>query len=590
MRYSLQFIPVTAALEEALASTPRDRLLPRVAYWCSMDPFDWKAVYYQSASLYAGLLHRFWERFLLRRLLPRRWHPRIVVEPRHDTPARAACAAFWHLHEGTAQEAAAAFEHVRDLPHGEELYANAKAFAAALDSESLEQIADWRPPERPAGELLRPEVRDALEDLGTIARDIALVQRSRSARQRSSALNRASGALRGLWTAREMEARTPQQGERASGDAPSSPSVRLTDWPEPERGLIDRIARQWLEIVLQSAGAVGSLEVREPVASPYIAGASVPAERMAGRRDIFNQITAAWAKPGQRDSLVIYGHRRMGKTSIARNLLHFCRFGPDTGLAFLNLQAVDWSQGLADLCYAIAFELWKALPTEQTEPLPVDFDEHPLAKLRGMLARLDRQTGRGRYILVLDEYELINQKLAQAGADDFIALLRGLTQQYPWLVMALVGLHTLQERTASFYQAIYAWRGIRVGLMDQGSFADLLQVEKDDFPLEHSLSEDFARRRSSGRMSSLAGSRFWGSCSGIAWCGASTGGCAKSWNGPPPPSPSRMWTPLSPRPSSIRTETRTSMAFGRRRGKRRRASMRCSRPFAATRTAWKRHD
>ena len=52
--------------------------------------------------------------------------------------------------------------------------------------------------------------------------------------------------------------------------------------------------------------------------------------------------------------------------------------------------------------------------------------------------------------------------------------------------MALVGLHTLQERTASFYQAIYAWRGIRVGLMDRDSFADLLQVEHEDFPLEYS--------------------------------------------------------------------------------------------------------
>ena len=231
-----------------------------------MDPFDWKAVYYQSASLYAGLLHRFWERFLLRRLLPRRWHPRIVVEPRHDTPARAACAAFWHLHEGTAQEAAAAFEHVRDLPHGEELYANAKAFAAALDSESLEQIADWRPPERPAGELLRPEVRDALEDLGTIARDIALVQRSRSARQRSSALNRASGALRGLWTAREMEARTPQQGERASGDAPQQSlgatyglagAGTRTDRPDRTSVAGDRLTERRRSRVTGGAGAGG---------------------------------------------------------------------------------------------------------------------------------------------------------------------------------------------------------------------------------------------------------------------------------------------------------------------------------------------
>jgi hypothetical protein len=202
---------------------------------------------------------------------------------------------------------------------------------------------------------------------------------------------------------------------------------------------------------LAEADAIGTLEVREPVASPYIVGASVPAERMAGRRDIFDQITAVWTKPGQRDSLVIYGHRRIGKTSIARNLLHFCPFGSDTGLAFLTVQSLDWSQGLAGLCYVIAFELWKALPTDLAEPGPEDFDDHPLAKLRGLLARLDRQPGRGHYILILDEYELIDQKLAPKAADDFVAFLRGLTQQYPWLVMALVGLHTLQERTASFY-------------------------------------------------------------------------------------------------------------------------------------------
>ena len=66
---------------------------------------------------------------------------------------------------------------------------------------------------------------------------------------------------------------------------------------------------------------------------------------------------------GQRDSLVIFGHRRTGKSSIIWNLSHFCALGDDTGLVVLNLQSVDYSQGLSDLCYAIAFELWHALPT-----------------------------------------------------------------------------------------------------------------------------------------------------------------------------------------------------------------------------------
>jgi hypothetical protein len=266
---------------------------------------------------------------------------------------------------------------------------------------------------------------------------------------------------------------------------PNDLPKQLSDCPDPERTLFEQIVRQWLEIVLASASAIGTLEVREPVASPYIVGAPVPAHRLAGRQDSFDQIAAAWNKPGQRDSLVIFGHRRMGKSSIVRNLLHFCPFGGDTGLAVLNLQTVDWSQDLSDLCHAIAFQLWQAVSVRLDEPLPEDFGHHPLVALRRLLVSLDRLEGRGRYILILDEYELLDEKLPEAAANGFITLLRGLTQQYPWLVIGLVGLHNLRERSASFYQAIYAWRPIKVGLLDEDGFADMLQVEDDNFPLEY---------------------------------------------------------------------------------------------------------
>jgi hypothetical protein len=91
-----------------------------------------------------------------------------------------------------------------------------------------------------------------------------------------------------------------------------------------------------------------------------------------------------------------------------------------------------------------------------------------------------------RYILVLDEYELLDEQLPPTEAGRFIALLRGLTQQYPWLVVALVGLHDLKERSAGFYQAIYAWRPVRVSFLDADGVADVLQIDSDDFPLAYS--------------------------------------------------------------------------------------------------------
>jgi hypothetical protein len=146
LRYSLQFIPIIGAIQQALEHTPDNLLLPRLSTWCSLPLYDWRMVLFQSASLRAELLKEFWERLFI---IPRRWRPQIVVGPRYDTPVHAACAGFWHLHEGLVDQAVAAFAVVRSLPHGEEFYANAQALAAAVQCQSLEQIGNWQPPECP---------------------------------------------------------------------------------------------------------------------------------------------------------------------------------------------------------------------------------------------------------------------------------------------------------------------------------------------------------------------------------------------------------------------------------------------------------
>ena len=250
--------------------------------------------------------------------------------------------------------------------------------------------------------------------------------------------------------------------------------------------MVGQVVTRWLNLALGVASDVGTLVARTPVASPYIVGAPVPADRLVGREGVFELIRAAWDKPGQRDSLVVYGHRRMGKTSVLRNVLDVCDYGENTGLAYLNLQTVDWSEPLADLCHAVAFALWQAAPQGREEPNSSAFQRSPIAALRRFLVGLHGGDTLRRFILVLDEYELLDQHLPEDQAARFVMLMRGLTQQYPWLVVALVGLHALRERSASFYQAIYAWRPVRVSFLDAGGVADVLQVEDDAFPLSYS--------------------------------------------------------------------------------------------------------
>jgi len=444
LRYSMQFIVVVNTLRRTLGQLPPDQMLVRVAYWCSLPLYDWYVIRLQSS------------RFIGRPL-------------RTDTPLRATCAGFWYLYQQDLDKAATAFQTV-GLPGGRELYNNTQLLQQALACADLTAITAWgtgiergmaQDPSAvtPSADLLRPQMQVALKWLMETAHDIELVEQALSPRQRNAALNRAIGAMNSL----------PQH---------------LATYPVPERRALERIAAQWLKIMLDNASAVGTLEVRQPVASPYIVGALVPPERLAGRADIFAQIQSSWAKSGQRDSLVIYGHRRMGKSSIVRDLLYFCKLGDDTALSVLNLQSVDWGQGLADLCYAIAYRLWERAGTSIAEPDPEGYTAHPLTALRSFLSTLHRAAPDRRYVLILDEYELLDQHLPN---NEFVATLRGFTQDNSWLVMALVGLYTLKERSASFYQAIYTWKPIKIGLLDLDGVADVLQVDDNAFPLEYAF-------------------------------------------------------------------------------------------------------
>lgn len=459
-RYSLQFIPIIQSFEIFLFTLPPEQLLSHLVQWSKFNLHDWAVIRYQSSPLSKRVLHKSWGNFFV---LPERPDLYSGILLRYDTPPRAAAAAFWLMHKGDLAEAATAFSHVRDLKYGEELYTHAEAMARARECTTIEKVSAWLPRLNSGDELLKPDVHHALDVLGRVASDSHIVATSRSPRQRSIALNRATGTLTDL----------RQQGPT---------------FPTPERDNLTAIFQQWLDILLAHASDVGTLEVRDTVTSPYIVGAIVPANRLVGRDDLHRQLEGMWGRDGQRDSLVIYGHRRMGKSSLMRSLLSFCRLGEDTSLAVVNLQNVVWDEGLSDLCYTIAFRLWEGVTEALPEPVADDFVTRPLPTLRTWLAALHRAQPQHRFILVLDEYELIDKELPAAASAEMIRFLRGMTQDYPWLAVALVGLHDLKERGTNFADPLFqTWRPVRVGFMDEDATADALQIEDDAFPLDYSF-------------------------------------------------------------------------------------------------------
>lgn len=472
LAYSMQIIPAVQALNESLDEHPAEQLFLLVDE-VSMHPFDWNILRYCSAPLSNELKTAAINgiTFFLKNLKqPKMARYTIDIDPCLDTPAYATCAGFWHLHENQSLKAAIAFAVVQKLPHGEEMYSLSLALHIAQSVRDFQSLADLAGreaflkattrPSEPA--LLHPETWQALEHLQRCAQEAHSIQRSVSKAARSWALNRAIG-----------EAVAVQK--------------MIGTVPQAERALVEEIAKNWQSILVLESGEVGNIAISEPVKNPYVAGDPVVGAGFKGREDILRELKQLWSGTTQPPSVVLYGHRRMGKTSILRNL--DSHLGSEVRLAYVNLLILGGAErGLSDLFLAIADEIKASLP-ELPQAEMEEFDRHPELAFKQYLDLAQSALGKSRLIIALDEFEKLEEWM-NAGQipDDLLDTFRGYIQKDQNIAFAFAGLHKLEEMTADYFNPLFASvRPIPVSFLSKdATFQVLANPPLEDFPLDYS--------------------------------------------------------------------------------------------------------
>ncbi|MFM6627751.1 MAG: hypothetical protein ACKPI8_00140, partial [Microcystis panniformis] len=156
--YSQQFIPVLAAVNRVLSQFPEAEIIYRVSRLAE-NPSDWQLLKYASAKLFS--------------------FPDSKI--RLDTPARAAAAGFWYLHQEDTEKAEKAFAVVRSLAYGEEMYSLAQTLHRFSQAATFNSIAIAYLEVAPiaAEPSLRPQTWQAISSLNRVIAEIALAQRSR---------------------------------------------------------------------------------------------------------------------------------------------------------------------------------------------------------------------------------------------------------------------------------------------------------------------------------------------------------------------------------------------------------------------------
>jgi hypothetical protein len=257
----------------------------------------------------------------------------------------------------------------------------------------------------------------------------------------------------------------------------------------PEQYLLRRIIRQWQAIIIEEGGEVGREEQSGPVANPYILNNPAAGESFIGRDDVMRRLESLWGTDPARQvpSVVIYGHRRMGKTSILHNL--GTRFGAQTIIVDFDMQGVGRVRSDADLLYQMALTIYDECCARGVvglaEPAAEEYtDERPYLGFKRFLQQLDSVREGRRFIVTIDEFERIELQM-NAGrlTPDLLDFWRGTFMKNFWLVLAFAGLYTLEEKRHDYWSPLFgSVTAIKVSFFTPGAARRMITNPSADFP------------------------------------------------------------------------------------------------------------
>ena len=401
------------------------------------------------------------------------------------------------VHEiNLAERPESAYEGVRQFKYGDEITDSFAAFASFLDACTIEALAtahqhlDWvdalaEPP-------LRPTVIEALKALGDVSRQVAAFARATNTGQKSAVLNRAAGALNELAGYVQRE-------------------ILL-----PERVLLARAVELWQSVVAAEQGKLGKAALREmtpaarraagivertsavwrrpatPFDNPYVVGDPVYPPLLVGRKNVFDRIGEVWAAKENPDSIILYGHRRMGKSSILRNLDQVAP--PVSVIVYVDMAGeTSFVASTADLLLELANRIYTAVrraypEARLPEPDPETYNTPPRAQfqLNQLVERVRDALAGHTLILALDEFEAVEYAVeADKIGKEIYQFLRAKTQE-PWLTLVFGGLHTLDEMSRDYQQPFYgSYENIRVSYLAHDDAWRLITNPTSDFDLNY---------------------------------------------------------------------------------------------------------
>ncbi len=251
------------------------------------------------------------------------------------------------------------------------------------------------------------------------------------------------------------------------------------------------IAAQWRQIVADKRQQLADeSEMRQEIDSPYIIGVPLTEKQeiFTGRTDVSARIEQLLLDRRQ-PPLLLYGQRRVGKTSL---LNHLGRLLPSRILPlFVDLQGpASRAQDEAGFLYNIARAMRKSAQQQRDITLPElareQLEPDPFTQFEEWLDAVEDVLGDNLALLMLDEFEVLERVLQKERFDEEIVLgmMRHLIQHRSRFKVLLSGSHTLEEfqRWSSYLINVQV---VHIGYLHENEARQLVEAPVQHFALRY---------------------------------------------------------------------------------------------------------
>jgi hypothetical protein len=226
------------------------------------------------------------------------------------------------------------------------------------------------------------------------------------------------------------------------------------------------------------------------IPNPFVLGNPVSerqANVFAGRQDIVEQVEECVLGARQAPTILLHGPRRMGKTSILKQLPRL--LGPDFAPALVDCQNPAVIGSKATLLRYLSREVSAGLRLRRViiDPLTSEaLAREPYTVFHEWLDDVEvAMPPKQRVLLCLDEYENLQRILDAGWGEEFLDALRHTLQHRAKIVLMFTGAHTFAEQGPAWTNRFLSAQRVRVSFLTRQEVVPLLTRPMPEFDLTY---------------------------------------------------------------------------------------------------------